>query len=68
METPVQDSYREAAASGVKRITSDGESVEMHSLDEQRRASEAEAKQQAASRGRMGIKMFRVKTGGAAPL
>lgn len=67
MATPITDAYEENAASGVKRVASDGEMVDMHSLDEQQRAADRELKQQAATRGRLGIKMFRVRFGGAAP-
>lgn len=68
MATPIADAYEENAASGVRRIASDGELVEMHTLDELRRAADEETKKSAAGKGRMGIKMFRVRTGGASPL
>ena len=69
MTTPIKDAYEENAASGVKKVVVDGELVEMHSLDEQRRAADAEAKRAAASSGagRAGIKFFRVRSGGAYP-
>lgn len=68
MATPIQDSFDENAASGVKKVISDGEVVEMHSLDELRRAADREKKDQAASTGsRGGIKFFRVRSGGAYP-
>ena len=67
MATPIQDSYAENASSGVKKVVSDGEVVEMHSLGEQQRAADKEAKKAAATGARLGIKMFRVRTGGAAP-
>lgn len=68
MATPIQDAYDENAASGIKRVSSDGESVEMHSLSEMQRAADIEAKQAAASTGaRAGLKIFRARMGGAAP-
>lgn len=67
MATPIQDGYDENAASGIRRVTADGETVEMHDLDSLRRAAEDEAKQQASNSPRLGIKMFRVRTGRASP-
>lgn len=70
MSTPIQDAYDENATTGIKKVMVDGEMVEMHDLDQQAAAADREAKRQAAasSAGRAGLKMFRVKTGGAAPL
>lgn len=67
MATPINDAYDEAAAAGVRRVNSDGESVEMAPLDEIQRAADRELKKQATSKGRLGIKMFRTRSGGAAP-
>lgn len=67
MATPVQDRYDKNAAAGIKKMVSDGESVEVHSLDELQRAADREAKTQASNNGRLGIKMFRVRSGSAAP-
>lgn len=67
MATPIQDAFEENAASGVRSVLSDGEQVTMHSLDEMRKAAEYEQKQAAATNKRLGIKFFRVRSGGAAP-
>lgn len=67
MATPINDAYEENAASGVKSVSSDGEMVNMHSLEELRKAADRETKQRAAGNGRLGIKMFRVRHGGTAP-
>jgi hypothetical protein len=65
MADTIDEAIEAAAISGVKRVTVDGQTVEVHDLEQQIAASQHIASQAAASRNHFGLRFTKLEPPGA---